>query len=89
MKKSMILAAVAAIVLSACAKIETEKPVVDEPINFAAYSGNAITKAGAYGEETPSPLPSPSPRRRMWSRRTVWRYSSLPSATCGNTTALR
>ena len=38
MKKSMILAAVAAIVLSACAKIETEKPVVDEPINFAAYT---------------------------------------------------
>ena len=56
MKKSMILAAVAAIVLSACAKIETEKPVVDEPINFAAYSGNAITKAGAYGEETTASL---------------------------------
>ena len=56
MKKSMILAAVAAIVLSACAKIETEKPVVDEPINFAAYSGNAITKAGAYGEETTATL---------------------------------
>ena len=58
MKKSMILAAVAAIVLSACAKIETEKPVVDEPINFAAYSGNAITKAGTPGEMTTDSLKS-------------------------------
>ena len=47
MKKIMTLAAVAALVLSACAKIETEKPVIDEPINFSAYSGNALTKAGA------------------------------------------
>ena len=56
MKKIMTLAAVAALVLSACAKIETEKPVVDEPINFAAYSGNALTKAGAYGEENTDSL---------------------------------
>lgn len=48
----MTLAAVAALVLSACAKIETETPVVDEPIEFGAYAGNALTKAGAYGELT-------------------------------------
>ena len=48
----MTLAAVAALVLSACAKIETETPVVDEPISFGAYAGNALTKAGAYGELT-------------------------------------
>ena len=48
----MTLAAVAALVLSACAKIETETPVVDEPIAFGAYAGNALTKAGAYGELT-------------------------------------
>lgn len=52
----MTLAAVAALVLSACAKIETETPVVDEPIAFGAYAGNALTKAGAYGEETTTTL---------------------------------
>ena len=52
MKKIFTLAAVAALVLSACAKIETEKPVVDEPIEFGAYTGKALTKAGAYGELT-------------------------------------
>ena len=56
MKKFFTLAALAALVLSACAKIETEKPVVDEPVGFAAYAGNALTKAGAYGEETTSTL---------------------------------
>lgn len=56
MKKIFTLAAVAALVLSACAKIETEKPVVDEPIAFGAYAGNALTKAGAYGEETTTTL---------------------------------
>ena len=48
----MTLAAVAALVLSACAKIETETPVVDEPIAFGAYAGNALTKAGTAGELT-------------------------------------
>lgn len=48
----MTLAAVAALVLSACAKIETIESNVDEPIAFAAYSGNALTKAGAAGEMT-------------------------------------
>ena len=52
----MILAAVAALALTACAKFETEKPVVDEPIAFGAYAGNALTKAGAYGEETTTAL---------------------------------
>ena len=52
----MTLAAVAALVLSACAKIETETPVVDEPIAFGAYAGNALTKAGAAGEMTTDSL---------------------------------
>jgi hypothetical protein len=56
MKKIMILAAVAALALTACAKFETEKPVVDEPIAFGAYAGNALTKAGAAGEETTTTL---------------------------------
>ena len=56
MKKFFTLAAVAALVLSACAKVETEKPVVDEPIAFGAYAGNALTKAGAYGELTTDAL---------------------------------
>ena len=56
MKKFFTLAAVAALVLSACAKIETEKPVVDEPIEFDAYTGKALTKAGAYGELTTATL---------------------------------
>ena len=56
MKKIFTLAAVAALVLSACAKIETEKPVVDEPVGFAAYAGNALTKAGTAGEMTTTAL---------------------------------
>lgn len=52
----MTLAAVAALVLSACAKIETIESNVDEPIAFAAYSGNALTKAGTAGEETTTTL---------------------------------
>ena len=58
MKKIFTLAAVAALVLSACAKIETEKPVVDEPIAFGAYTGNALTKAGTPGELTTATLKS-------------------------------
>ncbi len=52
----MTLAAVAALALTACAKFETEKPVVDEPIAFGAYAGNALTKAGATGEMTTATL---------------------------------
>ena len=56
MKKIFTLAAVAALVLASCAKIETIERNVDEPIAFAAYSGKALTKAGAYGEETTATL---------------------------------
>lgn len=57
MKKIFTLAAIAALVLSACAKIETvQTPEVDEPIAFAAYSGNALTKAGTPGEMTTTAL---------------------------------
>ena len=51
MKKSMILAAVAALVLSACAKVETVKPVVDEPVSFGVYVPKT-TKAGTPGTIT-------------------------------------
>jgi hypothetical protein len=54
MKKIMTLAAVAALVFSACAKIETIE--TDEAITFGAYAGNSLTKAGAYGEETTTSL---------------------------------
>jgi len=46
MKKSIILAAVAAIVLAGCAKNETYVKVADEAVSFGAYSGRTITKAG-------------------------------------------
>ena len=49
----MILAAAAAIVLSACAKIETEKFVRDnDVISFGAYTGKSVTKSGTAGELT-------------------------------------
>ena len=51
MKKSMILAAVAALVLCACAKVETVKPVVDEPVSFGVYVPKT-TKAGTPGTIT-------------------------------------
>lgn len=44
----MTLAAVAALVLSACAKIETIE--TNEAISFGAYSGNSVTKSGTAGE---------------------------------------
>ena len=56
MKKIFTLAAVAALVLGACTRVETEKPVVDEPVGFAAYAGNALTKAGTAGEMTTDKL---------------------------------
>ena len=50
MKKHMILAAVAALTLASCAKIDTfeTKPVVDEnvPIGFTNYAPKSLTKAG-------------------------------------------
>ena len=56
MKKIFTLAAIAALVLSACAKIETEKTDFDEPIAFGAYAGKAVTKAGTAGEMTTTAL---------------------------------
>ena len=51
MKKIMILAASAALVLAGCAKIETvSNQEMDAPVGFSAYTSNALTKAGAYGE---------------------------------------
>ena len=47
----MILAAVAALVLCACAKVETVKPVVDEPVSFGVYVPKT-TKAGTPGTIT-------------------------------------
>lgn len=47
MKKSIILAAVAALVLASCAKTETYvKATFDDAVTFGAYSGRTITKAG-------------------------------------------
>ena len=49
MKKIMILAASAALVLAGCAKIETvSNQEMDAPVGFSAYSGNPLTKAGSY-----------------------------------------
>ena len=49
----MILAASAALVLASCAKIENvSNQEMNTPVGFSAYAGNAITKAGAYGELT-------------------------------------
>lgn len=49
MKKIMILAASAALVLAGCAKMQTiETNEVDSPVGFAAYTGQNLTKAGAY-----------------------------------------
>lgn len=47
MKKSIILAAVAALVLASCAKTETYvKSTFDDAVTFGAYSGRTITKGG-------------------------------------------
>lgn len=45
MKKYLILAASAVLVLAACAKVETIKNDVPEAINFGVYAGNAASKA--------------------------------------------
>ena len=60
MKKYMILAAVAALTLASCAKIETNTRTVwdeDVPIGFSTYSPRSITKAGDTFTNT-SALPS-------------------------------
>ena len=47
MKKNIILAAIAALVLAGCSKNETyTKITVDDAVSFGAYSGRTITKAG-------------------------------------------
>ncbi len=47
MKKSIILAAVAALVLTGCSKNETFVKVTDqEAVSFGAYSGRTVTKGG-------------------------------------------
>lgn len=47
MKQSIILAAVAALVLAGCSKNETFVKVTDqEAVSFGAYSGRTVTKAG-------------------------------------------
>jgi hypothetical protein len=59
MKKIMILAASAALVLAGCAKMQTiETNDVDSPVGFAPYVGNAVTKAGSTGELTDAKLAS-------------------------------
>lgn len=60
MKKIMILAASAALVLAGCAKIETvSNQEMNTPVGFSAYSGNAVTKAGAYDALTTTLLQTP------------------------------
>ena len=53
MKKLVLFAATAALVLASCAKIENDANVaatVDVPVGFAPYTSTSVTKAGAYGE---------------------------------------
>lgn len=57
MKKSIIFAAVAAIVLAGCTKNETYvKNYDEESISFGAYSGRTLTKAGATDDMTQANL---------------------------------
>lgn len=59
MKKFMIIAASAAVVLSACAKIDMSTSKVndiDEPVAFGAYARKAVVKAGQAGELTTTAL---------------------------------
>lgn len=56
MKKIMILAASAALVLAGCAKMQTIETNEGTPVGFSAYSGNALTKAGSYDVMTTANL---------------------------------
>ena len=59
MKKFMIIAASAAVVLSACAKIDmgtSKVNDIDEPVAFGAYARKAVVKAGTPGELTTTAL---------------------------------
>ena len=55
MKKLVLFAATAALVLASCAKIENDANVAltnEEPVALGAYTGKALTTAGATGELT-------------------------------------
>ena len=53
MKKSMILAAVAALALAACTKVETYQNTTDENvISFGVYTGRSADTKATYGEIT-------------------------------------
>ncbi len=59
MKKSLIFAATAAVVLSACAKVDTYKVSEQEAVSFGVYAGKAATKAVSgtdYGTVTTTSL---------------------------------
>lgn len=59
MKKSLIFAATAAVVLSACAKVDTYKVSTQEAVSFGVYAGRAVTKAVSgtdYGTVTTTSL---------------------------------
>ena len=57
MKKLVLFAAVAALVLASCAKTETYvKATFDDAVTFGAYSGRTITKAGPTADMTQAAL---------------------------------
>lgn len=59
MKKSLIFAATAAVVLSACAKVDTYKVSEQEAVSFGVYAGKAASKAVSgtdYGTVTTTSL---------------------------------
>lgn len=51
MKKYLFFAALAAVALGACTKVETIKETVETPVLFGVYAGNSATKA-TYGDIT-------------------------------------
>lgn len=56
MKKLFYSAAIAALALTACAKVETIDNTSGTPVGFSAYTGKSVTKAGATGELTTTGL---------------------------------
>ena len=51
MKKSMIFAAVAAVVLSSCAKVDNYKVSAPEAISFGVYAGNSVNTKAVSGTD--------------------------------------
>lgn len=82
MKKIMTLAAVAALVFSACAKFEPTSVVAeDEPVAFGVYAGNAATKA-TYGDITTDNLKTSADGFGVFAYYTlhnVWSASATPN----------